>query len=192
MLYEKILKFKMGKNLHIITKIIIFFLIILDLILLLQFYIIRNDNINLKSSLQVSTVSNKKLENRIDNVLLNFSLMFEFQSVNIDRNAIFYDENDNKITLDQIIRKSPYLIFKYSALNCDVCVEEQISLLKGAMKLHGLNNILIITNYNSYTDLIKFKRMNQIDVEILNMKNTEFTPIDKSLPYYFILDESCS
>lgn len=175
-----------------ITKIIIYFLIIFNLSLAIIVYIIRKDNINLKSSIQISSASNIKLENRIDNILLNFSLIFEFQSLDIDPNTIFYDESDNIITLDQIVRRSPYLIFKYSVLNCDVCVEEQISLLKNAVKYNGLNNILIITNYNSNTDLYRFKRMNQIDMEILNMKNTEFTQIDKNLPYYFVLDESYS
>jgi hypothetical protein len=133
-----------------------------------------------------------KLKNRDDVLLLNASLMFEFQSYKIDENVEIYDENEERITLIQLIQKKPKLIFKYSDLNCNVCIDEQINLLKKASEIIGSENIIILANYDSPRDLIQFRRMNQIDFKVLNLRDIEFTAVDKSLPYYFILDESLS
>jgi hypothetical protein len=118
--------------------------------------------------------------------------MCEFQSDRIDSNIVLFDENDNKITLKQLGVKKPKFIFKYSALNCNSCVDEQITLLKRASKKIGSENILIITDYNTPRELSQFVRLNQIDFRILNLRNIKLTTIDNNLPYYFIIDESYS
>lgn len=88
--------------------------------------------------------------------------------------------------------KKPRLIFKYSTLNCNICVEEQVTLLKKASEKIGTENIMIITNYTSPLELSQFLRLNQIDFKVFNLQNMEFTVMDKNLPYYFILDEDFS
>lgn len=164
----------------------------LNIILLLTLKKERKDFQNLNQSLHMTYDSLGKLKNRDDVLLLNASLMFEFQSYKIDENVEIYDENEERITLIQLIQKKPKLIFKYSDLNCNVCIDEQINLLKKASEIIGSENIIILANYDSPRDLIQFRRMNQIDFKVLNLRDIEFTAVDKSLPYYFILDESLS
>lgn len=159
---------------------------ILDLYLVWRIHNIRNQNISLIEL-------NKYYEDRLNIIQLNLSLTFELQSSKIDKNTVFFDENEKEIKIAQIVSRGPYLIFKYSNLNCEVCVDEQISLLKYAKELIGVTKILIITNYSSYGELSRFQRLNQLDdFKILNLKNNELTSVDKSFPYYFILDESYS
>jgi hypothetical protein len=132
------------------------------------------------------------LNNQHDNMFLNFSLIFDSQSENIDSTIVLSDENNNRIFLKQLANKKPRLTFKYSVLNCNVCVDEQLALLKKASEKIGSENIIILANYNSPRDLSQFVRMNQIDFKVFNLHNIEFTAVDKGLPYYFILDESFS
>lgn len=152
----------------------------------------REDFQNLNQSNKISCDSLRQLKNSIDVLFLNTSFMFEFQSDKIDKNIVLFDEKENKITLKQLVQNKPKLIFKYSDLNCNVCIDEQINLLKKASEKIGSENIIILANYNSPRELSQFIRMNQINFKVFNLRNTEFTSVDRSLPYYFILDESFS
>jgi hypothetical protein len=152
----------------------------------------RKENLKIKRQLQIRSDSIKQFENHEDIFLLNYSLMYEFQGERIDNAIIFLDEDNNKISLKQLFNHKPRLIFKYSSLNCNVCVDEQITLLKKASEKIGSGNIMIITDYNSPRELSQFVRMNQIDFKVLNLRNMNLTMIDKRFPYYFILDESYS
>ncbi|MCX6326527.1 MAG: redoxin domain-containing protein [Bacteroidia bacterium] len=174
--------------LRIVSALLFSFNIILLLIIRTE----RKKYFNLKLSFITCNDSIKQFKDRSNILLLNTSLMFEYQSKRIDGNIIFLNEEDDIISIKQLAMNSPKLIFKYSALNCNVCIDEQISLLKKASKDIGSENIIIITDYDTPRELSQFIRMNQINFRVLNLQNMEFTLIDKSLPYYFILDESFS
>lgn len=119
---------------------------------------------------------------------LTIPLIYEFQSSKIDQNIFFLDEEEKKIPLSQIDLRTPKLVFKYSSLNCNTCVDEQIRLFKEISKKIGSENTLIITDYNTPRELTQFLRMNQIDNQILNLRSAKLTEIDNSLPYFFVLD----
>lgn len=167
-------------------------LICLNIVLLYTISIERNENWRYKLLLQTSNDSIKLFETQNDDLLQSISLMFDYQYGSIDKNIFFLDENNNKISIKQVIRERPMLVFKYSTLSCNVCINEQISLLKKTSKEIGSENILILADYNSPRDLSRFLRMNQIDFRVLNQGGIELTTIDKRMPYYFILDVSLS
>jgi hypothetical protein len=167
-------------------------LLCLNIILLFLNKKERKDYQNLNQSLNIYSDSLSQFKNRNDILVLNTSLIFKFESEKIDENAILFDENGDPITLKQLIQKKPKLIFKYSDLNCNVCVDEQITLLKKVVTKIGSENIIIISNYNSIRELSQFVRMNQLDIKVYNMKDNRFFTIDSNLPYYFVLDESFS
>jgi hypothetical protein len=173
-------------------KILLSLLFILNICLLWFVNTGSKEIFKLNQLLNTSNDSIMNLNIRMNNIFLNFSIMFDYQSFNIDSNTVLLDESDNIVFLKQLVDKKPKLIFKYSTLNCNVCVDEQISLLKEASKKIGSENIIILANYNSPKELSQFARMNQINFKVFNLRNVEFTAIDKGLPYYFILDESIS
>ena len=113
--------------------------------------------------------------------------MTEFQSMKIDRDLILYNTDGQIQELGKLVCQGPKLIFKYSKLNCDVCVDEQIILLKEFTEIIGSENVIIISDYDNPRELTQFVRMNQLDNEVLNLHDQEIIPFDKSLPYYFIL-----
>lgn len=154
---------------------------------------IRKEREDLENSMLILRSLNDsidQLNSRHNSWLLNYSITYHYQSLKIDGNHVLFDEKSNRINLLQLSEKGPILIFKYSALNCNVCVDEQISLLKKAAKDIGPGNITILTDYNTERELYQFIRMNQIDLQVFNSRNIELTEIDKSIPYYFILDNS--
>lgn len=181
----------MKKSIFLLT-LALAVLICLNIVLLYTISIERNENWSYKLLLQTNIDSIKLFKIRNDDLLQSISLMFDYQYGSIDKNIVFQDGNNNKISIKQIVRERPMLVFKYSALSCNVCISEQISLLKKASKEVGSENILILTDYISPQDLSRFLRMNQIDFKVFNQSDIELTTIDKRLPYYFILDESLS
>jgi hypothetical protein len=180
------------KYLSKLFSIAIILLVFFNVALLLIIKKERKEYHNLYNSNEIKKDSIKQFKDFNNIFLLNFSLMCEFQSDLLDRNIVLTDENENYIKFNQLTKEKPKLIFKYSALNCNDCVDEQIVLLKKAAKKIGSENIVIITDYGTPRELTQFIRMNQISFKIYNLRNLKLTTIDNNLPYYFILDESYS
>jgi hypothetical protein len=177
---------------EVLYQVVLTILIIFNILLLLILIKSKNEKANFDISLQDCHNSVQNIKDRMNNIMLDLSLIYEFDSEQIDYNTIIYDEDENQLSLNQLIQDSPILVFKYSQLHCDVCIDEQISLLKGAEELINENKIILLTNYSSKNDLARFKRVNQLNFKVFNLKNSELTEIDKSFPYYFILDKSFS
>ena len=101
------------------------------------------------------------------------------------------DENGNKISITELLNNSPKIIFRYSGLNCQLCIEEEIKILRKYINDIGFDNILFFSTYNSTRDLFLFKRINQLqDFEIFNLKEEKLNiPIDSlNIPYVFLID----
>ena len=153
------------------TSLLTFAIVLLIFLNFALLYIIRAErkaNWNQKLVFQTSNDSLKILKSLHENLMQNISLIFENQYNSIDNDIIFLDENNNKSSIKQVILNSPKLVFNYSKLNCNICVDEQITILKKASKTIGLENILILTDYNSPRDLSRFIRLNQINFKVLN------------------------
>lgn len=178
------------KNTYPYLKILLTIFVGFNIYLLLETKKDRKQLLTSNKAFCVVKDSLDKFINHQASLLLNLSLTTEFQSNTIDKNIFLFDENERKVDFQQLVNGKPILIFKYSSLNCNVCVDEQISVLKQVSSKIGSNNIVLITDYNTPRELINFVRMNQIDFRIYNLRNVEFTSIDKSLPFYFLLDKS--
>jgi hypothetical protein len=170
-------------------KISVIILLLFDFSLLYFIKKEKEDKVCMMKSIQTINDSITKLTNLQDINLLNTSLAYEFLSAPIDGNIKLFDLQNNSTALLRVVKNHPILIFKYSSLNCNVCVDEQITLLKKLGDKIGTENILILTNYNSPRELILYLRINQINIKVFNLNEVALTPIDKNVPYYFILDK---
>ena len=132
----------------------------------------------------------QNFKQRSDNLLSYISSAMEFSEEKIDSDIVLLDENGNPLKLKNIVGRSPKLVFKYSDLSCETCVEEQMALLKKASEKIGPENIVILTNYDSPRKFSQFVRMNQVTFKVLNLQNSKLSSIDFVLPYYFILDNN--
>ncbi|MDH7605419.1 MAG: hypothetical protein QHH13_10995 [Melioribacter sp.] len=100
------------------------------------------------------------------------------------------DINGKKITISSILRKSEKLVFRYTSLNCQICVDSEIVRLKDLGEKIGKDKIIIITSYSGIKNFYNFHKINK-----LYNYNIYFIPIDSKLfpgedntPYVFILD----
>lgn len=133
-----------------------------------------------------------QLKNKQEILFLNISLMFEYQSQKIDNKIILIDKSNNKINLYNILNKKPKLVFKFSTQNCNSCVDEQLGLLKILSRKIDSSNIIILGDFESPRALAQFNSMNMLEIKSYILQNNYFTSIDRSLPYYFILNENFS
>lgn len=91
---------------------------------------------------------------------------------------------NNKLT-------SKKLIFRYSELHCDECVDQQIESLKKYKERIGNENILILADYANINNLILFKRLNSIEIPVYRLsKKMNLKLEEKDVPYFFVIDSS--
>jgi hypothetical protein len=82
----------------------------------------------------------------------------------------------------------PKLVFFHSELNCNSCVEENLSFLNSLGNIIGNENILFLASYRSKRDLTIFKRINQIKYHTYNVPSVGL-PIEKlNYPFCFIIN----
>lgn len=104
----------------------------------------------------------------------------------------FIEINDGKknISTFEGIVNSKKLVFRYTELHCDVCVDKQIEAIKKISKKIGKKNIIILTEYENLKNLIIFKRLNSLSIPIFNLQNKFNLPIEElDSPYYFVVDK---
>ena len=115
--------------------------------------------------------------------------MLELDAENQDIVQIkMLNENGNMINIRDIA-KNDKLVFRYSEMNCNVCVDSQLVVLKQLCELIGENKIIIITTYVNALNMAKFKRINQIKPPIYNLIGEGLgLQIDSlNMPFYFTL-----
>jgi len=120
--------------------------------------------------------------NTIKNIGLQINIKLEVE-----------DEEGNKISIAELLNNNPKVIFRYSELNCRLCIEEEIKILQKYINDIGFDNILFFSTYNSTRDLFLFKRINQLhNFRIYNLKEEQLNiPIDRlNIPYVFLIDSS--
>jgi hypothetical protein len=84
------------------------------------------------------------------------------------------------------------MFFKYSKLSCNICVEQQMKILKLISQENINTKFILLTNYDDISNLYKFKRINNIELMFYNLKENHMLPFLDSLniPYYFTLQNN--
>lgn len=120
---------------------------------------------------------------------INRSNEIRFNGKILDKNSIVTDEKGNKRLLSEIIKGSK-LILRYSDLNCNTCIDEQINNLNKNIQQIGDENIILLTTYENYVYMQRFRKANRIKFAIYNVDDNLNNEIgDIGMPYYFILCE---
>jgi len=138
----------------------------------------------LTSAVESIDINEHILINRELNTIKNIGLQ-------INTKQMVSDEKGSKRSIVGLLNDSPKIIFRYSELNCQLCIEDEIQILKKYIDAIGFDNILFFSTYNTTRDLFLFKRMNQLqDFEIYNLKEEKLNiPVDSlNIPYVFVVD----
>lgn len=140
-------------------------------------------NLTKKSKIQSTSSMVKMLK-------INEQLQFQNKNKQFLKNILLTTGDNNKIMLSSILKSDkPKLVFFYSQLNCQVCVDTEIEKLKMFSKIIGIDNIVIICSYENRKDFLIFKKINNLNLKIYNLglKNTLGLPLEKyNIPFLFM------
>lgn len=93
----------------------------------------------------------------------------------------------NQAKIKQAMHSVPKLVFYYSDLNCNSCVESIVAEIENFRDSIGIDNIIYISDYKRTRDMQIFKRINQIKSEIFNISSLNI-PMDQAhVPFLFVL-----
>lgn len=98
-----------------------------------------------------------------------------------------YTEDRRAIDLQSLMQEGNKLIFRYSELHCNACVDSMVVKLREYAKEVGQDKVNIWASYSSNREYYLFLRLNQVDVPVYNVQSTSL-PLDSlEEPYLFIL-----
>lgn len=125
----------------------------------------------------------------LDNYQVNLFNQFISDGRELSPDVILQDHLLQEVALGDII-KEPTLVFRFSELHCQVCIDQEIKKLNSYFpKLK--NRVIIITSYNSSRDFNVFRRLNQIEMPIYKLsKNLNLDIEEAYTPYLFMLDSN--
>jgi len=127
---------------------------------------------------------------KIQSLMYNDSLRINLTKPNIDKKLKLWDEKANEIVFEQLVN-TPKLIYKFSSLSCNSCVENEIRLLKNFASKIGEENIILISNFSDIKYMYNFKRINELNrFQIYNLKDNYIHSelSETNIPYYFIVE----
>lgn len=136
---------------------------------------------------------NNNLEQEFRMLSFNDSINLAIQSdYSIRFDKKLKTTKEASINLSGIITDN-IVIFNYSKLSCNECIEDEMLLLRKLIHLIGIENVIIITDYNDISQLFRFQRINNIeDVQVYISENNTFSLTSNiyTFPYYVVIDKS--
>jgi hypothetical protein len=117
-----------------------------------------------------------------------YEIMFNGRCLATSQKVI--KESGDSVPLDQLFRGSK-LVFRYSELNCNTCIDKQIDILKKYAAKIGNDNIILFVSSSNSRYRIQFKKVNNIHFPIYELSSDlekQLPNID--LPYYFIMEKN--
>ncbi len=165
---------------------IISLLLCLNVMLLVKLYSLKG-NLTKSEFLLQKKASNYKLAlelmmNRERLIYLNHKECF------VGDNYL-YNETGSKINFRTLSKSRPVLVFRYTELSCNACVDVEMFNLTKYWNVKTNIHPIIMTSYEDKSNLYMFKRVNRVEFEMYNTLNSKL-PIDveeDNIPYYFVL-----
>lgn len=162
----------------VITFLVIFILFSLVAYLFyINKHIVKEHDI-ITTDLQFKHIKQEKIRN----------LEIDSENNLLEPNIKLLGENEETVYLGTVC-STPKLIYRYSEINCDICIDSQIEIIKEKISQWGEENIIFISSYRFNRDLSVFKRINRLKIKIYNLKEKLPLPVEQfNTPYYFVFD----
>ena len=136
-------------------------------------------------------LENKTLENKLLVHKNHISSMLESEGLQLDRNLFLISETFDTLKLKDLVKSQQILIFRYTELNCDDCVNSQVKNIVELINIYKIDQIAFFTNYEEALHLSNFKRLNQLQIKIYKIKNLGINIENLNTPYFFLLNKDC-
>lgn len=166
------------------------FLIILNILMSLLL-ISKNTSISgLKEQLYEYDIKLKYISLKNEHYARMIGWLQQSNQIHVSPNQKLMKENGDSIVLSNLVGVKPKLVFKYSELNCNICVDAQLVFLKKFIENFGEENLIMISSYKFNNNIFRFKVLNKIENEIFNIDFMNSSLDNLNAPYYFILDNT--
>ncbi|PCH68236.1 MAG: hypothetical protein COC06_09905 [Bacteroidales bacterium] len=165
----------------------LYLLIFVLVIQVLTIFLLTKKNERLKSLTALKLNSDSI---RISKLKKNLELMYQFSAENINVNQNLISENRDTVSFRDVIKKDYVFVIRFAEFNCLTCVSSEIKLLKE--NICDINQVICISSYKRYEDMIKVKRILDIPIKIYNTTDVFFIEEQKSneLPCCFLIDKN--
>jgi hypothetical protein len=160
--------------------------IVINIIVIKKYFKVKNEVGQISQSLNIAKEDVSFFMNK-------FTIEAANENLKLDGNIHVVGIRNDTFTIKQIINKHT-LIFRYSVLNCNACVDSQIQILSEFLNETGLDvsKICFFAYYEDLHDLVSTYRAMKYKFPfyIVQGNNLNF-PIEKqNIPYYFETDTS--
>lgn len=172
----------------------LYYIFVLGSLFIFNLLVFRNNQANdmlekyiLKSGKELSLLEIQKEaieERRFNEQKLNGMLINILDSV--------YDVYGKAHVLKEIIGKRK-VVLRFSELNCQTCINEQVRLLVSYSDSIHANNVILLTTFQNIEYMKRFRKITKLKMDIYNLSpslNREL--IDIGIPYFIILDNASS
>lgn len=121
----------------------------------------------------------------------NLYIQYSMEGKYIADSIVITDLQGNSKQLKDVMSR-PRLVMRFSDINCNTCVEQEMKNLRNFFPPPKSDNIMILATYRSVADLLKFKRINAIDFELYAISANQLPLAGEqiSAPYMFVIDKS--
>lgn len=126
---------------------------------------------------------------KIDTLMVHkFNFELNCQTMGMYAKDVKCCTKSEQFLLSEIVKDRPVLVFRYSDINCNTCIEAEIEALQKVFKT-DLQSILILCSYNIDKDFYTFKKVNKINCPIYKIDHNSFdwAPEEYKNPYCFVL-----
>lgn len=106
----------------------------------------------------------------------------------IPHDVLLYDETGQSTTLGNICCDKKKFVFRYTHLDCDVCIDAILPQLESLSRDIGIDNVVFLATYSNNRDLYVFKHVNEIRNCIYNIDLLSIALDKINLPYCFVLN----
>ena len=112
----------------------------------------------------------------------------QFNGQLIDKELTVIDTDGKQKKIGDLIIDNPKLVFRFSELNCDKCIDAQIRNLNEYVDSIELQNIILLTDFQSLEYMRSFQKSNKVKFPIYNMEaEIDSVLVNIDLPYFFVL-----
>jgi hypothetical protein len=158
-------------------------------------YSLQNHHIKkLERTISNLGAENKLIKQKINTMVQRLICQYENENIILDSDIEIWNSSEKLLLKDLLNKRNfPTVIFRYSELHCQECVNAQIKTLKDFANDIGYDNVLLLANYKNNNDLSVFKRLNQLrDMKIYQVDSLNISIEEFNLPYVFVVDKNMS
>lgn len=162
----------------------VFILVALNLILLgslIYFHYSYTQSMNASLRIRKALSNNLMYQENI----MKYQLYSDGRKLN--SKLLLQKEKGEKVAFSKVVKKQ-VLVFRYSELNCQSCVDAMLTQLQKNKKFNN-SNTLLLAWYNNPSYLYQFKRMNRLNLNVFSIKTTSLPPDTLNIPYFYLLDK---